>query len=278
MLFDPGILVRDPGRVLAVLAVIVAGKAATTVVLVVLFGHTLDTAVRVGLGLAQIGEFSFILAALAVSLGIMPPDAQSLVLAGAILSIAVNPVLMRAVAPVRDWIGAQPVLARALDREADPLAELPASVDPATVTGHVLVVGHGRVGRRITEIFDRTGVRYVVADANRDAVASLRARGIHAVSGDASEPAVLIQGHVARARAIVLAVPDLIRARQMVHIARTLNPSNHVLLRTHNDAETNLLEAENLGVVFMGERELGAAMARYVVDRIGSEPAPAPFA
>jgi CPA2 family monovalent cation:H+ antiporter-2 len=107
-----------------------------------------------------------------------------------------------------------------------------------------------------------------VADENRETVADLRERGVHAIVGDATEPAVLIQAHVARAQALVLAIPDVIAARRMVGIARALNPSIHVVLRTHSDDEAALAEKENLGTVFMGERELGAAMARSVLDRL----------
>jgi CPA2 family monovalent cation:H+ antiporter-2 len=126
-------------------------------------------------------------------------------------------------------------------------------------------VGHGRVGRRIAEVLDREAIPYVVADDNRDVVEGLREKGVKAVFGDAAEPAVLIQAHVARARVLVIALPDTLRARQMVKIARTLNPPIEILLRTHTDEELDLLQKEQLGSVFMGEEELAVAMARHIV-------------
>jgi CPA2 family monovalent cation:H+ antiporter-2 len=158
-----------------------------------------------------------------------------------------------------------------MERSDDPLAQLPNTVDPQSVTGHVLLVGHGRVGRRIAEVLERESIPYVVVDESRDVVESLRERGTKAVFGDASEPAVLIQGHVARARVLVIALPDTLKARQMVKIARTLNPPVEILLRTHTDEELDLLQKERLGSVFMGEEELAIAMARHVV--AGSRPA-----
>jgi CPA2 family monovalent cation:H+ antiporter-2 len=152
-----------------------------------------------------------------------------------------------------------------MERSDDPLAQLPGTVDPRAVTGHVLLVGHGRVGRRIGEVLDRESIPYVVADENREVVEALRERGVKAVFGDASEPAVLIQGHVARARMLVIALPDTLKARQMVKVARTLNPPIEILLRTHTDEELELLQKEQLGSVFMGEEELAVAMARHIL-------------
>jgi CPA2 family monovalent cation:H+ antiporter-2 len=265
MLFDPGILVREPWKVALVLGVIVIGKTVAAVVLVSAFRYPLNTSLTVGASLAQIGEFSFILAALGVSLGVLSMDGQSLVFAGALISISLNPLVFAAIDPAERWIKARSSLARAMERSDDPLAQLPVSVDPRAVTGHVLLVGHGRVGRRIAEVLEREGIAYVVADENREIVEGLRERGVKAVFGDAVEPAVLIQAHVARARILVIALPDTLRARQMVKIARMLNPPIEILLRTHTDEELEMLRKEQLGKVFMGEEELAVAMARHIV-------------
>ena len=135
-----------------------------------------------------------------------------------------------------------------------------------SVTGHVLLVGYGRVGRRIAQALEEHRLPYVVAEENRELVERLRDRGAHAVTGDAAEPAVLIQAHVARARVLVIATPDSLKARRMVEIARALNPRIEVLLRTHTDVEAEMLTRENLGHVFMGEEELAAAMTRKVLE------------
>jgi len=275
MLLDPGVLVEQPLKVAAVLGVVLVGKTLAAVGLVLAFGYPLNTALTVGASLAQIGEFSFILAGLGRTLGLLPAEGQSLILAVALISISLNSFLFTAVEPAQRWIRARSTLARRLEQTADPLAELPPSVDPAVLTGHVVLVGYGRVGRRVAKALLARKVPVVVIEENRELVEELRARGIPAVSGDASEPAVLVQGHVARARVLVIAVPDTSRVRRMVEIARTLNPGVATVLRTHTDEETRLLVEANLGTVFMGEEELAGAMATHVLDRWNPQHAPA---
>jgi CPA2 family monovalent cation:H+ antiporter-2 len=150
------------------------------------------------------------------------------------------------------------------------LAELPATVDQTTLSGHVLLVGYGRVGRRIAEALRSGGIPYVVAEQNRELVERLRQQNVPAVSGDASEPAVLIQAHVARASLLVVATPDTLKMRKMVGIARTLNPKIEALLRVHSDEEAELLRRENLGEVFMGEHELALAMTHDILRRMSA--------
>jgi monovalent cation:H+ antiporter-2, CPA2 family len=267
MLFDPQILVREPLRVLTVLAIVVVGKSLAAILLVLAFRYPLNTALTVSAGLAQIGEFSFILASLGVSLGLLPEEGQSLILAGAILSIAINPLVFYGIEPLQRWIRSRSMLARKLERPHDPLAELPMSVDAAELTGHVVIVGYGRVGRRIAEALAARGMRFVVAEENRELVEELRARGAHAVSGDASEPAVLIQAHIARARAIAIAVPDAFLARRVLEIARMVNPGVQTVVRTHSEEEAGLLRKEKADQVFVGEHELAASMADYLLER-----------
>jgi CPA2 family monovalent cation:H+ antiporter-2 len=270
MLFDPHVLVSEPLLVLATTAIIMLGKTIAAVGLVLLFRYPLNTALTVGASLAQIGEFSFILAGLGVSLGLLSMEGQSLILAGALISISLNSFLFTAIEPAQRWIRSRSSLARALERSDDPLSELPASVNQALLTQHVLLVGYGRVGRRIAEALSAQGLPYVVAEQNRELVEELRRKNIPAVTGNASEPAVLIQAHVARARLLVIATPDPVQVRKMVDIARTLNPGIETLLRTHNDEEAALMQRENLGTVFMGEHELARAMTRQVLIRMGA--------
>ena len=188
MLFDPDVLLHEPMKVLAVVAIIMIGKTAAAVLLVLAFRYPLNTALTVGASLAQIGEFSFILAGLGRSLGLLPPEGESLILAGALISISLNSLLFAAIEPAQAWIRSRSGRARALERNADPLAELPASVDQTKLSGHVLLVGYGRVGRRIAELLAERGIPFVVAEQNREVVERLRELNIPAVSGDASEP------------------------------------------------------------------------------------------
>ena len=268
MLFDPEILIREPFRVLVVVAIIVFGNSLAAFLLVLAFRYPLNTALTVSASLAQIGEFSFILASLGVTLELLPTEGQSLILAGALISIALNPLVFQALEPAQARIRSHSNLARALERSDDPLAELPMTVDQNRLTGHIVLVGYGRVGRRIGEALIERDVPIVVAEQNREVVELLRERGIPAVSGDASEPAVLIQAHIARAQMLVIATPDTFAARQMIEIARTLKPDVETIVRTHSDVEAALLRNEKAGKVFIGEHELALGMTRHVLERI----------
>jgi CPA2 family monovalent cation:H+ antiporter-2 len=267
MLFDPYVLLSEPIRVIEVVAIIVFGKSLAAFVLVLLFRYPLNTALTVSASLAQIGEFSFILANLGVSLGLLPTEGQSLILAGAIISIALNPLVFQIIEPAQAWIRSRSKLAQTLERPDDPLAVLPMTVDLNRLTGQVVLVGYGRVGRRIGEALTANGISFVVAEENREIVEKLRESGVPAVSGDASEPTVLIQAHVHRARMLVIATPDTLDVRRMIEIARTVNPRIETVVRTHSEEEAVLLEKENAGKVFLGEHELARSMIQHVLDR-----------
>ncbi|HZW24693.1 MAG TPA: YbaL family putative K(+) efflux transporter [Gallionella sp.] len=268
MLFDPHVIVEHPAQVLAVLAIILVGKTLAAIALVLAFRYPLNTALTVGASLAQIGEFSFILAGMGVSLGLLPPEGQSIIIAGALISIAFNSLAFTAIAPVQSWLRARSEFARRLELRDDPLAQLPMTVDPKLLSGQVVLVGYGRVGRRIADALVERKIPFVVAEQNRELVESLRAQHIPAVTGDAADPAVLIQAHIARAGMLVIATPDTFNVRKMVETARKLNPAIEVVLRTHSDEEAALLQQENVGKVFMGEHELARGMARHVLERM----------
>lgn len=268
MLFDPRVLIDEPLKVLAVTAIIMVGKTLAAFALVLAFRYPLTTALTVGASLAQIGEFSFILAGLGLTLGLLPPEGQSLILAGALISIALNPLTFATIEPARAWVLKRSSLARRLEHRPDPLAELPMSTDQALLTGHVVLVGYGRVGRRIAEALAAQGIPFVVAEQNRELVEKLRARGYAAVSGDAVQPEVLVQAHIMHAGMLVIAVPDALGARKMVEIARTLNPGIEAVLRTHSEEEAELLEKDQFGKVFMGEHELALGMAQHILGRM----------
>jgi CPA2 family monovalent cation:H+ antiporter-2 len=269
MLFDPHVLVQEPLKVLAVVAIIMIGKTLAAVGLVIAFRYPLSSALTVGASLAQIGEFSFILAGLGVGLKLLPLEGQSLILAGALISIALNSLLFAAIEPARRWLTANSAKARKLEQPDDPLAELPMATDHALLTGQVVLVGYGRVGRRIAQSLRAQGVPYVVAEQNRSLVEELREQGVPAVSGDASDAAVLIQAHIANASMLVIATPDTFEVRKMAETARALNPAIEVVVRTHNEEEADLLRQERIGEVFMGEHELALGMAGHVLARMG---------
>ncbi|CAG9165414.1 YbaL family putative K(+) efflux transporter [Cupriavidus respiraculi] len=273
MLFDPRVLVEAPLHVAATIAIIIVVKSVAAFALVLAMRYPLNTALTVSASLAQIGEFSFILASLGVALNVLPAQGQSLVLAGALISIALNSLVFRAAQAMQGWIHTSPALTRKFERSDDPLSELPASVDQSLLRRQVVLVGFGRVGRRIARALSADGIPYVVADQNRDIVEALRERGIPAVSGDATEPGVLIQAHIAHAGMLVIATSDSVGVRRMVEIARTLNPGVRTVVRTHSEEEARLLAGEKIDRVFLGEEELASNMIRHVVDTIREDQA-----
>ncbi len=270
MLFEPRVLLDSPLQVLLVVAIIVVGKSVAAAALVLLLRYPLNTALAVSASLAQIGEFSFILASLGMSLGLLPQQGQSLILAGALISIALNPLLFAALGPVQRWLRERSQLARDLEKRDDPLAELPVSTDRKYLANQVVIVGYGRVGRGIAEALLAAGVPFVVAEENRELVEQLRAQGQAAVFGNAAEPATLVQAHIADARLLVVATPETLQVRKMVETARALNPRIEVVVRSHNQAEAALLEREGMAKVFVGESELARAMTAHVLTRAGA--------
>ena len=273
MLFDPQVLVDEPLRVLAVVAIIIVGKSIAAAGLVLALRYPLNTALTVAASLGQIGEFSFILAGMGLSLGLLPAEGMSLVLAGALISIALNPFVFAAIGPFSRWVLARSPLARRLEGRDDPFAELPTSTERRYLEGQVVLVGYGRVGRRIADALRERDIPFVVAEQNRELVEDLRRRGMAAVSGDATDPAVLIQAHVADAAMLVIATPDTLGVRQMVETARLLNPRIEVVVRTHSEAESVLLRQEQMGTIFFGDEELAKGMMAHVLRRFDRQPA-----
>ncbi|MDB5884147.1 MAG: Kef-type potassium/proton antiporter, family [Polaromonas sp.] len=276
MLFEPAILVQEPVRVLSVVAIIIAGKALAALVLVLAFRYPLNTALTVSASLAQIGEFSFILAGLGLSLGLMPAEGMSLVLAGALISMALNPLLFAGIAPFHRWLLGRSAWLRRLERRDDPSAGLPVSTEPHYLQGQVVLVGYGQVGRRIAGALAARGIPCVVAEQNRELVEDLRSQGLAAVSGNAADASVLIQAHIANAAMLVVATPGSIDVRQMVDTARALNPAIEIVLRTHSRDELELLRNDRMGTVFQAEEELVRGMTGHILQRFDSRPAASP--
>ncbi|PTU32651.1 YbaL family putative K(+) efflux transporter [Stenotrophobium rhamnosiphilum] len=265
MLFDPSILVNQPLQVLAVLGVIVVGKSAAAVMIVLLFGYPLKTALMVAVSLAQIGEFSFILAALGVQLKILTPEAQSLILSGALLSIALNPVLFKLIPPIERlvarhkslaWLGR---LGQARITLSDTEQVIPELHD------HVVLVGYGRVGRALTKILRQQDVPLIVIDNNREHVARLRKKRITAISGDAAVGDFLTQARLPQAKLLVLAVSDGFHARRILEAARKIYPNVDTVVRTHSEEEQAFLERDGVGIALMAEQVMAGEMAKRVL-------------
>jgi CPA2 family monovalent cation:H+ antiporter-2 len=184
-----------------------------------------------------------------------------------LLSIAFNTLLFKAVEPARRWVLSRSAVARRLDQRQDPTAALPMSTDRKYLEGQLVLVGYGRVGKRIGQALVERSIPYVIVEQSRERVEALREEGFAAVSGDPGDPGVLIQAHIAKASMLVIATPDTVHVRQMVETARLLNPSIEVIVRTHSEDESELLAADGFGKIFFGEEELAKGMVRHIVDR-----------
>lgn len=283
MLFDPWVLIERPLQVLAVVAIIIVGKSLAAGLLVLAFRYPLNTALTVSASLAQIGEFSFILVGLGASLGLLPPEGQSLVLAGALVSIALNQLVFSGVDPFKGWLLSHSAWVRKLEAHQDVTAALPASTEGKYLAQQVVLVGYGRVGRHMAKLLLARQVPVVVVEQNREVVERLRLDGVPAVAGDAADPDVLVQAHIATARMLVIATPDTLGVRQMMATARALNPQIKTVLRTHSEAEAKLLAEEDKDqpkhqqvAIFLSEQELARAMVQHVLVYSESLPAAAP--
>lgn len=272
MLFDPAIVLERPLQVAAVVIIIVAGKSFAALLIVLAFRYPLRTALTVSASLAQIGEFSFILAALGVSLGVLPAEGQSLILAGALLSITLNPLVFRTIEPVERAALAIPPLARRLERIAR--SGLAVTAQPAReLRDHIVLVGYGRVGREIGRVLRQARIPFVVIELNRDLVRRLHEQGIAAIQGDASIEPILTLAYPAAARMLVVATPDAFQARRMLEHARKVNPRIESVVRTHSREEQELLQRAGFSLALMAESELAARMSRYVTDAFAPQSA-----
>ena len=263
MLFDPKVLLERPLQVLAVTAIIMLGKSVAAMGLVLLLRYPLQASLSVAASLAQIGEFSFILVGLGASLHVLPPEAESLVVAGALFSIALNPLLFSLVDPLRRAVLARSAWARSLDARPDPLAELPASTAERYLARHVVVVGYGAVGEQLVAALVAQDVPCVVVEQRRERVEALRAAGLQAVAGDATEPETLVQAHIHQARLLVVTVPDATDTYPMIRTAHTLRPELTVLSRAPNESEAALLVEAGVTETV----QPGQAMAQVLLQR-----------
>jgi CPA2 family monovalent cation:H+ antiporter-2 len=267
MLFDPSVLLREPLAVLAVLAIIMVGKSLAAFVIVLAFRHPVRTALTVSASLAQIGEFSFILASLGAALGLLPPDGRDYILAGAILSIALNPLAFAGVAPISRFLEARPRLLALLERRgADRHRPLVGAVD---LRDHAILVGYGRVGGTIGEVLCSQGLPFVVIERDHLMLGNAQAAGIPTIVGDASAPGVLELAGIEHARLVVVATPDGFQARRIVELAQQLKPGIDLVVRTHSASELQALEQLKVGRVIRGERELAHGMLEYALRSLG---------
>jgi CPA2 family monovalent cation:H+ antiporter-2 len=268
MLVNPMVFVEQPLRVVAVLGVIFVGQSLAATLITVLLGKPLRTALTLGASVGQIGEFSFILAAIGVSLGLLTPDAQSLILAGAVISITLNPLLFAAIDPSIRWLTRHPAFIDRMERFAGSrqmTAEWPSS---SLQKDHVIIIGYGRVGGTIGEVLKGEGISFTVIERDRTTVERAREAGLHAIFGDAARPGLLEMAAISTAKLLVCSTPDPLHAKLVIEVARRVNPNIEIVVRTHSEEELEAFMKLKVGRAFLGERELAFGMAKHVLRTI----------
>ena len=260
MLFDPRIIVEAPGALFATIFIILIAKTAAAYLVVRLFGHPMPTALAISSSLAQIGEFSFILAGLGVSLAVLPGDARDLILAGAIISILVNPLLMELLDRLPIWRTVQDDV----DVTPPPEARGREPIPVTRLTDHVVLIGHGRVGSVVSEALREYGIPYLVIESDPDAAAELRQQSIETITGNAADPEVVRAANLSAACCLLVAIPEAFEGGQAVMQARAANPDLLIVARAHSEEEVLHLKKHGASTVIMGEFEIARAMIEDV--------------
>ena len=265
MLFNPGIMLDAPLALIATVLIILLAKTVAAYLVVRLFGHSPATALTIATSLAQIGEFSFILAGLALSLKVLPEQGRDLILAGAIITILINPLLFAAL----DVILARRDKKSEAAREAEEQETMPTRepIRPTTLKDHVVLIGHGRVGSFISGVLRERGMPVFVIEDDEDAVADLRSAGIEALSGNAADPEVIAAANLGHSRCLLVAIPDAFEGGQVVQQARAINSALPIIARAHSEAEIAHLMKHGATLVVMGEHEIAKAMIENIDER-----------
>jgi CPA2 family monovalent cation:H+ antiporter-2 len=250
---------QQPLQLLATLAVILLGKSIAAFLIIRAFKHPTGTALVVSASLAQIGEFSFILATLGVDLAILPEAGRDLVIAGAIISIVLNPfVFMFAM--------------NLATGKAKPEAPAETDLVPCNLSGHAVIVGYGRVGETIVEGLRKDGHAVLVVDDRPERVDRARTQGIEALLGNGAEPDVLKATNIVNARMLFVAIPSVFEAGQIIAKARAANAVLRIVARSHSDEEVVHLRAQGADEIVMGERELALAMLERLQGAANAQP------
>ncbi|MBA2655801.1 MAG: cation:proton antiporter [Tatlockia sp.] len=269
MLFNPYIFLEHPFEVLMVVAIIIIGKSIAAALLVLAFRYPFNIAITVSASLAQIGEFSFILASLGVQLKLLPLEGQELILAGALVSISLNPLIFQLINPIEQWMRSHFSWVRRLEEETDLNMELPLNTEKKYLTGHIILLGYGRVGSRIGNLLNERGIPFIVIDKNPELIRQLRKADRVAVVGNGSDSSALVQAHISGAGMLIVATSGTFNIKQMLNSAYKYNPKIGVAIRAQNEEEKILLNMECDGAIFLSEDELAQNMSEYIFERLG---------
>jgi CPA2 family monovalent cation:H+ antiporter-2 len=268
MLLDPAVMLTQPLKVLSTVAIVLLGNTVVASILMVLLRHPFAASLRIGASFGQIGEFSFILAGLGVSLGVLSEEGRSLILAAALCTIVLNPLLFASLDRLSAWIARHP---RLLDRLEGQKAPRMAHTDlfETVRQGHAILIGYGRVGRTIGDALQRLDIPFVAIEQDRRVVDAMRTIGLASIYGDATRADILEHAHPAGARLLVIAAPDPYHARHIIDMVRAKNPTIDIVVRTHSDQEQALFEQLGVSKALMGERELAFGMAYHSLRSLG---------
>jgi CPA2 family monovalent cation:H+ antiporter-2 len=264
MLFNPEIVVREPGPVLATFVVIVGGNALAAFLIVLALRQSVFTAATSAAALSQIGEFSFILAGLGVSLQVLPENGRDLILAGAILSILANPLLFFALGKASPWLGGR-------TSQLQPATAAPPVPDELPVTSlrnHAVIIGCGRVGSLVVEAMATLGQPFLVIEERREVVDRLRARGIEAITGNAAQFGIMEAANLPGARWFISAIPNPFENGNLIEQARAANSDLEIIARAHSDDEVEHLSKFGANLIIMGEREIARGITEHIARRL----------
>ncbi|MGG4606838.1 YbaL family putative K(+) efflux transporter [Providencia sp. Me31A] len=261
MLFDPVVLIEQPLGILAVLAIIIIGKSAAALVLVRMFGHSRRTALTISVSLAQIGEFAFILAGMGLTLGVMDKDAQNLVLAGAIVSIMLNPVLFTLLDKYleRTETIEEQLLEETLEEETQV---------PVDICGHAIIVGYGRVGGMLADKLRRKNIPVVVVEDTRSRFEELAENGFSAILGNGANKETISLARIECAKTLLLTIPNGYEAGEIVATAKEMNPDITVIVRAHYDDEVSFIKERGADHIIIGEHEIAKSMATLMCNDV----------
>ncbi|WKA29756.1 YbaL family putative K(+) efflux transporter [Bradyrhizobium roseum] len=269
MLFDPASVLREPWPLLATLFIIIIGKSVAAYLIVLAFRHPPGTALTISASLAQIGEFSFILAELGVNLNLLPTAGRDLILAGAILSILLNPLIFAAADRLSRRLepstGRDEVDSMQAGKVVSP-APSSASLEATSLTGHTILVGHGRVGSIVADALKKSDQPFLIIEDTDAVTAQLRERNLETITGNAARSDVLKAANLAGAQYLLVAIPEAFEAGQIVQQARAANPKIQIIARAHSDAEVEHLKSLGADLIIMGEREIALGIIQNLFE------------
>ena len=260
MLFNPASLISDWPLILATLGIVLIGKPLAAFIVVKLFGKPLRMALSVAVALAQIGEFSFILAAMGVSFGVLPKEASSAIIVTAIVSITLNPLLYRRINGAAHWLESKGIGLPRLDEN---------ELSHPEGAQRIIVVGYGPVGKQLTGILRDNNLDVVVVEMNIDTVRQVSALGEKIIYGDATQREVLLHAGAEEAEGLIISSSSA-PAGEIVEVARAINPNLRILVHTTYLRVAENLKSEGVSAVFSGEREVAVAMTEHLMRDFGA--------